>query len=140
MKSITKLSIKLLSIYFLIEFISTSIPTIFGFIFSNTGQPMNIVMIVITAHIIKLIITIFLWYFADKLSNIMINDEKNMNLTPIDYNKLQKIAFSVVGLIILATNIPDFIKSFLDINKSAPVTLGTLNGLLKKLIQLCGWF
>ena len=116
MKNFAKLSIKILSIYFLVEFISTSIPNIMGLLFTNIGRSMKIGMyILITSYLIKLIVALFLWYYSDKLSNIIFKDENDINFDNIDYKKIQLIAFSVVGVVLLAINIPYFIRNILQL-------------------------
>ncbi len=145
MKSLAKLSIKILSIYFLVEFISISIPNIMGLLFTNTGRSMKMGMfIIITAHLIKLIVALFLWYSSDKLSNIIFKDENDINFDNIDYKKIQLIAFSVVGVILLAINIPNFIRNILQLfimPGRIRISSSILQGMISQIIAMIigGW-
>ena len=96
MKGIAKISIRILSLYLLIEFITESIPQIFGII--NSGQSMKIGIIVgiIITQTLKLIIAIYLWFSAEKLSSFMISNKNEGPIKNINYRYLHLIAFSVI--------------------------------------------
>ena len=75
MKGIAKISIKILSLYLLIEFITESIPQIFGIINSWESMKTGIIVGILIAQILKLIIALFLWFSAEKLSSFMISNK-----------------------------------------------------------------
>jgi mannose/fructose/N-acetylgalactosamine-specific phosphotransferase system component IIC len=144
MKNIAKLSIKVLSIYFLVDFISTSIPVIFGLLGHIRRGTFWGTFAIIAGYLIKIIIPLYLWYSADKLSNIIIKSKEDKSLENIDYKKIQIIAFSVVGIVLLAINIPNFIKSILGII-SMPgkirLSMPMLQNIIVQIIELTigGW-
>lgn len=114
MRGIAKISINILALYLLIEFITESIPQIFGII--NSAQLMKTGMIsgILVTQLLKLIIALYLWFSAEKLSSFIISNKNEGSINKINYRYLHLIAFSVVGIVILAISIPDLVKYILE--------------------------
>lgn len=122
LKGITEIVVKILSIYFVIEFITEGIPQIFGIFYSGQSMRAGMIAGIIIAQLLKFIIAVYLWYSADMLSNFILGNIKENALKDINYKKLQSITFSVVGIVLLAINIPDlvqFIMEYLSTSRGA---------------------
>ena len=114
MKGIAKIAVKLLSLYLLTEFITEGIPQIFGFFYSGQSMRAGMIAGIIVAQLLKLIIALYLWYSADMLSNFILGNIEESLIKDINYTKLQSISFSVVGIVLLAINIPDLVQFILE--------------------------
>lgn len=109
-RGLAKLSIKILAIYFLIEFITDGVLQIYGILNSSQLIKNGIVVGIIITHFIKLVVSLFLWFFAENISNHIINDHQEKLIELDNYKILQSIAFSVVGIILLGTSIPEIVQ------------------------------
>ncbi|MGM0446105.1 MAG: hypothetical protein ACQEQH_06830 [Bacillota bacterium] len=114
MKEIAKLAIKIMAIYFFIDFINESFNQIFWIFNSGSKVRIYIIFGTITALLIKLIISLILWFKADLISNSIINKEDELSLKFDEYKKLHLIAFSVVGLILLVITVPDLFRNIFE--------------------------
>ncbi|HKL76433.1 MAG TPA: hypothetical protein VJ881_10245 [Halanaerobiales bacterium] len=112
MKSISKVALRILAIYFLVEFLSSGFPQLFGIF--RMGQSIGYMMTttIILSQLIKLLAALYLWFAADKISNYLVN-KKEEKLEKIDYQKLQIIAYSVVAIVLLIITIPELLKYLL---------------------------
>ncbi len=112
MKNISKVALRILAIYFLVEFLSSAFPQVFG-IFSM-GQSIGYMMTItiILTQLIKLVAALYLWFAEDKISNHLVN-EKEEKLEKIDYQKLQIVAYSVVAIVLLVITVPELLKYLL---------------------------
>ena len=137
MKGIAKISINILAFYLLIEFITESIPQIFGII--NSAQLMKTGMIsgILVTQLLKLIIALYLWFSAEKLSSFMISNKNKDPIKNINYRYLHLISFSVIGIVILALSIPDLVQYLLEyFNMSGRVLTNILPKTVAKIIEI----
>lgn len=114
MKDISYISVKLLAIYFLVEFISEGIPQIIGVFSSRPVIETKIILGLVAALLIKLLISLYLWNYAEKISKLITSNIEEGVLKNKDYKTLQIIAFSVVGVILIAISVPDFVQYFIE--------------------------
>jgi len=137
MKGIAKISVKILSIYFFVEFITQGIPQIFGIFKMRQEIGEGLVIGIIISQLLKLLIAVYLWYFAEKLSIRIMGNIKNESIKEINYRKLQLIAFSVVGIVLLATSIPEIAQYIVEyLSMSGRVITNILPKLIAKTIEL----
>ena len=137
MKGIAKITIKILSLYLLIEFITESIPQIFGIINSGQSIRTGIIVGILIAQILKFIFALFLWFSAEKLSNFMISNKNKDPIKNINYRYLHLISFSVIGIVILALSIPDLVQYLLEyFNISGRVLTNILPKIVAKIIEI----
>lgn len=114
MKGIAKLALKLMAIYIFIDFINESYRQVFWIINSTSEIGNYIIFGTISALLIKLIISIILWFKADIISNRIINKKIELTLKLDDYKKLQIVAFSVFGIILLSITIPNLFRHLFE--------------------------
>ncbi|RKD30534.1 hypothetical protein [Thermohalobacter berrensis] len=117
-KNLAKISCKIISIYVFIKFISFIPTTIFMFKLNNNRS----ILPILTSAILYFMLSILLWSFADKLSYYMVGNkhkEVEHKRVEIDYNKLHYIAFSVVGLVMIAFSISNVITDIIQMYKMA---------------------
>ncbi|MGM0471223.1 MAG: hypothetical protein ACQEQI_02935 [Bacillota bacterium] len=112
MYSIAKLLIKLLSIYLAVDFVTEKLPLFLGLI--NSGKYLQPAMIIAVIATLNLVIACYLWFSADKLADYIVDKEEQSKIVVDDYAALQSIAFSVVGVFLLAFSIPDMIRFILE--------------------------
>jgi hypothetical protein len=78
-----------------------------------------------------------LWFLADKLAVLMIGDSRVTHIDTIDYKVLHNIAFSVVGIVLLAITIPEIIKYIVDyLSISGRVIMRFTPDLIAKIVKL----
>lgn len=110
MKGIARLAIKILSLYFLIEFISEGIPQIIGIINSRGSLDNEMIIVFLFVHVLKFIFIIFLWFFAEWLSDKFFCDQdEKINIT-VSQKQIYLLIFSTVGLILLVISLPNLIQ------------------------------
>lgn len=131
MKGIAKISVKVLSLYLLTEFITEGIPQIFGVFYSGQSMRAAIITGIIIAQLLKFFIALYLWYSANMLSSYISGNIEESSIKDINYTKLQSISFSVVGIILLAINIPDLVQFIMEYFS---IPSGVLANVLPKLI------
>ena len=150
LKDIAVLSCKILSITVFIKFIYFS--QVFGayyaqkeFNLTNTDLiRMSIVPVLL------LLISMILWFFATKISILMVEDSVSYDkVINFEYHKIKPIIFSVIGLILLTQAVPSFARMLINIiadikkNSGLPYQITTFNlgyfveYILKILIALC---
>ncbi|MGM0411659.1 MAG: hypothetical protein ACQEQF_12975 [Bacillota bacterium] len=112
MKNISKVALRILAIYFLVEFLSSGFAQLIGIF--RMGQSIGYMMTttIILTQLIKLLAALYLWFAAEIISDYLV-DEKEEKLEKIDYQKLQIIAYSVVAIVLLVINVPGLLKYLL---------------------------
>ena len=58
------------------------------------------------------VIGIVLWIFSDRLSSIMVREEKKVSGSEITIDSIQKVAFSVLGLYFIGISLPRLVVVF----------------------------
>src|SRR6056297_403725 len=114
MKGIAKIALKLMAIYIFIDFVNESYRQVFWMVNSTLEIGNYIIFGTISALLIKLIISIVLWFKADVISNSIITDDNNSAFKLDDYKKLQLVAFSVIGIILLSITIPNLFRHLFE--------------------------
>ena len=114
MKGIAKIALKLMAIYIFIDFVNESYRQVFWMVNSTLEIGNYIIFGTISALLIKLIISIVLWFKADVISNSIITDDNNPAFKLDDYKKLQLVAFSVIGIILLSITIPNLFRHLFE--------------------------
>ncbi|MCK8827699.1 hypothetical protein MWH25_08075 [Natroniella acetigena] len=119
MKELIKATLKLMAIFFLINFINNFFPSIIltlSHIISsaNTIQPNEFISLLFY-FLFNLTGIVLLWKFSDKISNYIIDNEvklkKDLILTE---EKIFLIAFPIIGVILLVTNLPELISQLIE--------------------------
>lgn len=131
-KDLAYISIRVLSIYFFIqallilsELINISVYNYM--IFPNLGEENNISTLnllfgTMAPFVILLAISIILWIFTDRISNYLLpsnNDVRDGVESKTNIDEIQYIAFSIIGVFILANTLPqtfNLIPSILMLN------------------------
>lgn len=131
-KSLAKVACRIMSIYFFsmfIIFVSSTVYSMFS-IYQEFNRELFMRNLISMISIVAayLFVSIALWVLADKISCMMVGTSKeaddNIN---IEYKKMQYIAFSVVGLVIVATSIPDIITTSMTLYKVTSPLEGVYN-------------
>ena len=82
-------------------------------------------LIIISLPILLLAICgILLWSLAPVLSNFIFKTQQEENKTDISLTSIQMVAFSTIGLFVLASSLPDFVNVILVIITSKSVEGG----------------
>ncbi len=115
-----KLACRVLAIYIFIKLLPQlqTLLLVYGSNANNlTMLPKYTVLSLVLSIASVGVTAIVLWRYADKIADHMIGDAavEEENTAKINYDALQVIAFSVVGLLALVDGIPDFLKSLADI-------------------------
>lgn len=117
-KNLAKISCKVIAITTFIKAFIFLPSIIYTFSIDNNNYKISIndMLPSITTVAVLILFSIILWIFADKISDRMVNvkEEENEKLN-INYKKLQYIAFSVIGLFLIATSIPTISKNIFEI-------------------------
>jgi hypothetical protein len=89
--------------------------------------------------IIMVVISIFLWIFADKISDRLVGEVQYVRIAQdIDYDKVQFIAFCIAGILLMGKAMPDLFSSLYQIiiMANSQISNGNriYNGYLAKII------
>ncbi|MDP3487000.1 MAG: hypothetical protein Q8S19_03590 [Bacillota bacterium] len=112
-KPIAFLACKILAIVFFMRALLYANSTFFSFISfrNNAGELPMVIFYLILLPLLLLIVGAILWVRADGISSLMVHglavEETGIQ---IGYQELQTVGFSIVGLIIFATAIPDIFQ------------------------------
>lgn len=114
-RALAKIACRLFAIYTFIRFVSYLPAIIYPLFMKNTNANVSITILpVLPSLILSLAFSIILWTFSEKLSRLMVDDSNIQEETDIDYNKLQYIAFSVVGLVLVTLSIPNITSTLIE--------------------------
>lgn len=117
-KNLAKIACKVIAITTFIKAIIFLPSIIYPFFIDNNFYKISIndMLSPITTVAVLILFSIILWIFADKIAGCMVNvkEEENEKLN-INYDKLQYITFSVIGLFLIATSIPIISKNLVEI-------------------------
>ncbi|ATW28244.1 hypothetical protein [Candidatus Formimonas warabiya] len=118
-KAAATIAVKVLAIFTLIKFI-TYLPSaynIFDIVSTASSQTSaSLQIITFMAPIcLLLIVSMCLWLYADEISDRMVKNPGINEKVNINYEGLQSIAFSVVGIIIVADALPALISAFIHL-------------------------
>ena len=126
-KEIAVLSFKVLSLYAFIKAIDKLTDT-FYYIFQNKYMHDNTTVLnilIISGPLLLLTLCgLLLWYTAPLLSNSIFKSIVPENKTDASLANIQMIAFSTIGLFILATGLPDLVNVVLVILTSTSIERG----------------
>lgn len=122
-KRLGMLACRIISIYILIELLKylNVVFMSFAFLGMEENTLLNTRWMVagsIFHGLLLLAIAIILWIYAPKISETIVGDKgvNNLDVEEItDYVKLEIIAFSLIGIIILSKAIPNFMRLVLDV-------------------------
>ena len=107
MKSLAKVAVRIMSLYFIAQFLSSGVTQLMGMIFSRQLSSLAPMLSgIASAHIIRLIVAILLWYYADELAELITKDSDDISFKHFDYQEIQVIAFSIVGLVLIIVALP----------------------------------
>lgn len=136
-KEIAVLSFKVLSLYAFIKAID-KLTDIFYYIFQNKNMHDNttVNILIISGPLLLLALCgLLLWYTAPLLSNSIFKSIVPENKTDASLANIQMIAFSTIGLFILATGLPDLVNVVLVIVTSTLIE-GGINSMIHIVIVL----
>ncbi len=120
LKGLGKLACRVLAIYIIIKMLPQlqTLILIYGSSVNNLSMLTNYtaIALVLSLAIIGLVV-FMLWRYADKIADCMVGDPvvEAENPVNINYDTIQVIAFSVVGLLALVDGIPSLFNSVADI-------------------------
>jgi len=110
MRGIANIALKIMAIYIFIDFINESYRQVFWIVNSTSEIGGYIIFGTISALLIKLVISLLLWFKSNIISNSIINRDIELSMKLDDYKKLQIVAFSVIGIILLSITIPNLFR------------------------------
>lgn len=119
---IAKIACRIMAIYI---FISTFIYLPGAIISINeylkhyqNAQSLSLLLSSEMTTVLRILACILLWFYADKLSNMIIKGKVNEDvLVTKDYRQIQAIAFSIIGAFIVITTFDLFVSSILLYNR-----------------------
>lgn len=118
-RKLSTLTCKVISIYILIKFVMylQNIFITFAYIDSALQVDKNMVLIgTIIPGVMLLVLSILFWLFASRIGKMIIDSDDQEELSQeIDFEKLEILAFSVIGLVILSSGLSNLVKSSIDI-------------------------
>lgn len=128
-KSLAKIACRTMSIYFFSKFIiflSFTVYPLFNAFQRFDGRLyMQGIISTLSTVAAYLFVSIALWLLSDKISCMIVGRSKEANNNiDIEYKKMQNIAFSVVGLSIFVTSIPDIITTLITIYEISSHLMG----------------
>ncbi|MHB8127293.1 MAG: hypothetical protein ACYDEJ_17055 [Desulfitobacteriaceae bacterium] len=137
---IASLACKILGVYMIIQGINVFVNVVTS-AFMMPDQSASIMLVNIFCPFIFLIIFgIILWFLSGKLSAFMVNRESySKEESGIKVIDIQRIAFSVVGLLFIGASLPKLISSlmsFIAMKEMIDNNLRLLPGLLGDIAQL----
>jgi hypothetical protein len=111
-KEVAILSFKVLSIYAFIRVIET-LPYVLYSLFGNADRKILIsnFLIIIIPPLLLLLCGVLLWYMASSLASSLYNSVAIENEPHASLRDIQSVAFSVVGLFLLASSLPRIVSS-----------------------------
>jgi YbbR domain-containing protein len=125
-RALAKIACRLFAIYTFIKFVSYLPAVTYPLFMKNTTIDESLAIIpVLLSLILFLLLSIILWNFSEKISGLIVNDLNTLEETNIDYNRLQYIAFSVVGLVLVVLSVPDIIKTSIEISQMFSIMRST---------------
>lgn len=74
--------------------------------------------------IILFVLSLLIWIFSDKISNMMVKEDKEEYTINIDYNKVQQVAFSTLGVYLIGISLPTLITTVFRIYQVPSTGMG----------------
>lgn len=108
MKNLAKIFIRIYSIYLIMSGI-LSLPNLISMI------DFNWIFYIIIHSSLMSVCGILLWVFSDAIASKIVSDDTINDDISLNYSKIQKVAFSVVGIIILINAVPSITRNIWDI-------------------------
>lgn len=137
-KKIGNLACKIISINILVKMVSI-LPSVFYSISFNKQSPelqsINFFYSILPIFLL-LVVGIALWAFSEKIGNIMIKSDEQDDITTIDYNKVQSIAFSVVGVYLTAISLPEILRNVIIIYQQNSIGIASTTGLTTQYTEI----
>ena len=142
-REIAALACKILGIYAIITALRHLVNIVGPLAFFGVGEPsweIKVVLLIAASIIPFALLTgfgLFLWFQADRIAGYMISGEESQIVNfQTSFTDVQAIAFSVVGLLLLAEVVPDIaaIISNLSIRTQSPEIQMTVNAGTRSLI------
>ena len=108
-RELAGLACKIVSIYIMMQGINmaASILTFYHATFIQDFDFINIIY-----ALIYIFTGILLWIFSNKLSSIMVREEKKVSGSEITIDSIQRVAFSVLGLYFIGISLPRLVAVF----------------------------
>lgn len=122
---IATLSFKVLSIYAIIQAISR-LPDIFYYLFKNDNEELMILnLAIVSVPLLLLVISsVLLWFTAPLLATSIFKSIVSEDRSEVSLVNIQIIAFSIVGLYILASSFPELVNIAIVIITAASIEGG----------------
>lgn len=116
MKNLTIVSLKVMAVYFFVSFIRRGLLSGIYLIFTNQ-MPILSKISFILSELIFLIIIYILWFKAEYVAGKITENLsiENVIAKELDYKLLLQTSLSLLGVIILAVSIPEFIRYIFEI-------------------------
>lgn len=113
-KALVKIACKLLALFTFAKYIALLPSSIVNIIYMfKQNQHFDLLSLssLLVLEISMMLFCVLLWIFADKLAVLIVKEEpENIENLHIDYDKLQQTAFTVAGLLLFVTALPNMIS------------------------------
>lgn len=139
---LTNIALKILAIYFIIQGIN-AIATVVTYRAISTTSKITYAVNTSLPLVFFIVLGIILWIFSNKFSGIIVRDEGQLEITNdsiINATELQTVLFSVIGLVLIGSSLPQIITMLMsmyqviDIPDGPIRVLPYLTGEITKLI------
>lgn len=118
-KILTKIIIKLIALVFFMNYLVITISSAISLI-EAMGQPgyNNIgILATFTPMALMVLLGVLIWIFADKIADKLVGEMKGQEIgQSIDYYKIQCIAFSFAGVLVICSSLPELFSTIYQIN------------------------
>lgn len=130
-KKLTIIALKILAINVFIRMTFYLPGIMFGILRSDYEMPdrsMEIISSIIPI-ILLLILSVLLWVFSDKIARSIVKNDDEEGLISVDYNKVQQVAFSILGVYLISISLPTFASVLFRIYKESSIEMGMRNNI-----------
>ncbi|MBF4691984.1 hypothetical protein [Fusibacter ferrireducens] len=130
-KLLSKIGIRLIALFFILSNFSYIVGAVITVV--NHLNQSNIIenyslFLPIATMLLTFLLGICLWIFADKIADHMIGKiQIEASKEELDYQKVQYVAFSVAGLLIISDAVPDLISALYQIVALQKYTMNSLD-------------
>jgi len=138
MRNFARMGLKLLAIYFLVRFLQYLLSSIgsIGFILTKSSPSFLELFFMVLPLILYISLFYLLWYNSEELSKSIIKeDEKVVIDSNFNFEKLQRVLFSFLGIYLIFNSIAGLGRDILNFIMSSSMQLNAGNTYIPEMIE-----